>query len=726
MVTIAGKTDPTLVKMATAAEMADKPVSMQAEFKGITDTFTTYMTGIGALYAKEKAEIEAKMKPFEDIFKSIEKEYSDGTYTNEEVDSYRDQLIYYRNLLKKSGPRERDKIMSRVNKFYNSISAGNGENLKFVKLINAGMHDGESMGQSYTTEAGVTLEAGETLELFTKLGEKNYMLSWENDEKNYTVTIGGKDVKLSHSELGKIFKEKEAGAVEAYEAIVASQEAFAKSADGKWDFDAVKNQVNQNLFINERWFEFSVNNVMGNNPMSYRDALHSPNKLTEQMWTSLNDLSDPNFIAMFDSTAAGGDGDGKLEASDFTEPGNWKKLVSALTTPGAEGFNKKVAYSVASGWFAEQVQTDYDASSKDKPGEWGTQFYVNQRITNVIEGFQEGNLDLMNQTGKSGIRFEDDNGTIKVFINYEEYTLNTEHVGSFNPTNNDEVSLYDIVSQLGLGNDPVFQQKFMNTDWDSYEWGGEAPEAQGGPSGTGSPTKLTWLATGKEDLHNFYLAFGLTPAGLTKGQEFTLNKVSNQSPEAIIDNLKKHFDNFEIFDLTGSANEKLVVQATDSKGNKIKDKVFELDLSNTANISASNAEALQKFAFEHFQTQKKTEEKFEITVPKNYGLETWPSGKKAQQNALHFDVFTGLFDVEDMGQFVKNLPEYFTFDIAGDPPGNITFEIEKSQGGLYEYVRVLKNGQELFGEPLKPMVQNKRWKRWQKFLQMTGAKPKIK
>ena len=52
MVTIAGKADPTLVKMATAAEMADKPVSMQAEFKGITDTFTTYMTGIGALYAK--------------------------------------------------------------------------------------------------------------------------------------------------------------------------------------------------------------------------------------------------------------------------------------------------------------------------------------------------------------------------------------------------------------------------------------------------------------------------------------------------------------------------------------------------------------------------------------------------------------------------------------------------------------------------------------------------
>ena len=80
-ISISGKADPNLIKMATAAEMASAPLDMKDEFQSIADNYTTFMKGIGELYTQEKAKLQAKKKPFEDIFEKIEKEYTNGTYS---------------------------------------------------------------------------------------------------------------------------------------------------------------------------------------------------------------------------------------------------------------------------------------------------------------------------------------------------------------------------------------------------------------------------------------------------------------------------------------------------------------------------------------------------------------------------------------------------------------------------------------------------------------------
>ena len=44
-ISISGKADPNLIKMATAAEMASAPLDMKDEFQSIADNYTTFMNG---------------------------------------------------------------------------------------------------------------------------------------------------------------------------------------------------------------------------------------------------------------------------------------------------------------------------------------------------------------------------------------------------------------------------------------------------------------------------------------------------------------------------------------------------------------------------------------------------------------------------------------------------------------------------------------------------------
>ena len=715
MVTIAGKADPTLVKMATAAEMADKPVSMQAEFKGITDTYTTYMTGIATLYAQEKAKIQEKIKPFEDVFKQVEKQYTDGTYTNEEIDSYSDQLNYYRGLLKKSkNEKERNKIMGQVNKFYNSVSAGNGENLKFVKFINAGEYDGNSMGQSYTTSDGkYTLGAGQVLDLFTKLGEKNYKLSWENDEKNYTVTIDGKDVTVPHSELGKMFKSKQAGAIEAFDAIVASQEAFAKTADGKWDKNAVANQIVQNVFANDEFFEYSVNNVMGKNSMSYRDGINSPGQLSAEMWASLNEIVPQALKDLYAGE------DKVFDVGDFTGNDNWSALTDALTKPGSKNFDRNVARRVAASWFADQIESDYNVAAQDAPGEWSNQKFINQGITNLLDGFVKGDIEKMNQLGKRGIRFEEDNDTIKVFIDDEEYTLNTEHVGSLNPTNNDEVSLYDIVRLLGYSNDPVFQNKFMNTEWDTYEWGGD-PMSKPGPNkpGPNKPNPKEYNATGYQELN---IRFGFTDAGLIFdiGDPFKINKTSRYSNESIQAELRDYISYKTVLNkyfefAPGSKNDTLHIVALDDNGNPTGEE-FIRDLNN------KNQDMITELYDFFLQNKTPAKQSNLIRTVTNFGVADWGDKNNDQKKKI-----VGFGDYES--NYEKNNKQNvidFTelikanFDIESD----VSFEVVKSGVG---YKINVKKGNKIVHKEISPfsVAGRTKFKAFQIFLQKIGAEVK--
>ncbi len=721
MVTIAGKADPTLVKMATAAEMADKPVSMQTEFKGITDTYTTYMTGIATLYAQEKAKIQEKIKPFEDVFKQVEKQYTDGTYTNEEIDSYSDQLNYYRGLLKKSkNEKERNKIMGQVNKFYNSVSAGNGENLKFVKFINAGEYDGNSMGQSYTTSDGkYTLGAGQVLDLFTKLGEKNYKLSWENDEKNYTVTIDGKDVTVPHSELGKMFKSKQAGAIEAFDTIVASQEAFAKTADGKWDKNAVANQIVQNVFANDEFFEYSVNNVMGKNSMSYRDGINSPGQLSAEMWASLNEIVPQALKDLYAGE------DKVFDVGDFTGNDNWSALTDALTKPGSKNFDRNVARRVAASWFADQIESDYNVAAQDAPGEWSNQKFINQGITNLLDGFVKGDIEKMNQLGKRGIRFEEDNGAVKVFIDDEEYTLNTEHVGSLNPTNNDEVSLYDIVSRLGYSNDPVFQDKFMNTEWDTYEWGGD-PMSKPGP-GTPPPGGNQFAFNNTSPQHNIYLAMGFIPTTVTAGENVTLSTTPTVSAQRAVVDIKQFIkDNSnldDIIDVTASTKDTIVLKAKDLDGNFITGKEFKADLNKS---SVKVAEDLYKFLQDHYNTVKQAQVTEKIQAPTDFGIKWGPNedkDNKAYKEKLQLKKYKGLVDENNkdaMQKFVDNLIIDFDFTLNK----GIEFKVVENENNKAKFrIQIVKNGK-VVHDQLMPITSPNNLASWRNFLKKAGASVK--
>ena len=401
-ISISGKADPNLIKMATAAEMASAPLDMKDEFQSIADNYTTFMKGIGELYTQEKAKLQAKKKPFEDIFEKIEKEYTNGTYSSDEVKYYSKQLDYYRGQILRGNKADRTELMGRVQKFYNSVSAGNGENLTYVKIISNGGHDYNTMSLSrFKLDSGDVLEAGEAIDVFTALAERNFSLNFKNDTKNYKVKVGDRTVTVSQPDLDKIFHEKQKGADEILEQIVAVNENLAITPDGEFDNIKTSGRINDEVLSNKKYFNYVVNNPVMDNPYSVRDLMHQPGTASEQIYISLNDVLPKSLIDKFnvgeDGIAGTADDGEGLDASDFLNEKvgakNWNTIIDTLLNRGSGFYNEDISKRFVSEILSQSVKTKFDIAAKDKGPVWAASIGISNMLGDMLDYWKNGNLE---------------------------------------------------------------------------------------------------------------------------------------------------------------------------------------------------------------------------------------------------------------------------------------------------------------------------------------------
>ena len=360
-ITIAGKADNTLVKMSALAEMADKPADTSAVSDALLESYGQFMIGMGTIYDNEMAKLEAEKKPLEDVFGKVISEVSNGTYTNEEitqVQGYIDQLReQYKAIPRgKKGETQRQQLQARINKFYNSYEAGGGENLTYAKLIDNGEYDANNM-EGFIK--GRRISNAESMEIFNKLGSKDYQLSFENDEKNYRIKLkSGETITVAQSELSGIFATDQPDAEGNYDTIDAFYKTLGSAEGSVWDPNEASNNIQKKVFTTDGAFAYIIKRAQGSATMSFHEALHKEQGfMTAEMFSTLGKL-DPKLLEKYDT-----DGDG-LDAGDFQNPENYKKLISTLTNTKDPDFNRKWAYKFAADWHAGKMKDSFDAGYK--------------------------------------------------------------------------------------------------------------------------------------------------------------------------------------------------------------------------------------------------------------------------------------------------------------------------------------------------------------------------
>ena len=361
-ITIAGKADNTLVKMSALAEMADKPADTSAVSDALLESYGQFMIGMGTIYDNEMAKLEAEKKPLEDVFGKVISEVSNGTYTNEEitqVQGYIDQLReQYKAIPRgKKGETQRQQLQARINKFYNSYEAGGGENLTYAQLIANGEYDANNM-EGFIK--GRRISNAESMEIFNKLGSKDYQLSFENDEKNYRIKLKtGETINVAQSELSGIFATDQPDAEGNYDTIDAFYKTLGQAEGSVWDATEASNNIQKKVFTTDGAFAYIIKRAQGSATMSFHEALHKEQGfMTAEMFSTLGKL-DPKLLEKYDT-----DGDGDLDAGDFQNPENYKKLISTLTNTKDPDFNRKWAYKFAADWHAGKMKDSFDAGYK--------------------------------------------------------------------------------------------------------------------------------------------------------------------------------------------------------------------------------------------------------------------------------------------------------------------------------------------------------------------------
>ena len=470
-ISISGKADPNLIKMATAAEMASAPLDMKDEFQSIADNYTTFMKGIGELYTQEKAKLQAKKKPFEDIFEKIEKEYTNGTYSSDEVKYYSKQLDYYRGQILRGSKADRTELMGRVQKFYNSVAAGNGENLTYVKIISNGGHDYNTMSLSrFKLDSGEVLEPGEAIDVFTALAERNFSLNFKNDTKNYKVKVGDRTVTVSQPDLDKIFHEKQKGADEVLDQILESNKQLAITEDGEYDNTKTAGRINDEVVSSKKYFNYVVNNPVMGNPYSVRDLMHQPGTASEQIYISLNDVLPKSLIDKFnvgeDGIAGTADDGEGLDASDFLneEVGakNWNTIIDTLLNRGSGFYNEDISKRFVSEILSQSVKTKFDIAAKDKGPVWAASIGISNMLGDMLDYWKNGNLediDLM-KAGHDIVK-DGDKLLLKTPANPDGVEIDTE-----NPD-----MLRVLLKQYG-DDSVTFKNKYNKfvTEWNPNDW----------------------------------------------------------------------------------------------------------------------------------------------------------------------------------------------------------------------------------------------------------------
>ena len=361
-ITIAGKADNTLVKMSALAEMAEQPADTSAVSDALLESYGQFMIGMGKVYDNEMAKLEAEKKPLEDVFGKVISEVSNGTYTNEEitqVQGYIDQLReQYKAIPRgKKGETQRQQLQARINKFYNSYEAGGGENLTYAKLIDNGEYDANNM-EGFIK--GRRISNAESMEIFNKLGSKDYQLSFENDEKNYRIKLKtGETINVAQSELSGIFATNQPDAEGNYDTIDAFYKTLGQAEGSVWDPNEASNNIQKKVFTTDGAFAYIIKRAQGSATMSFHEALHKEQGfMTAEMFKTLGEI-DPKLLEKYDT-----DGDGDLDAGDFQNPENYKKLISTLTNTKDPDFNRKLAYKFAADWHAGKMKDSFDAGYK--------------------------------------------------------------------------------------------------------------------------------------------------------------------------------------------------------------------------------------------------------------------------------------------------------------------------------------------------------------------------
>ena len=365
-ITIAGKADNTLVKMSALAEMADKPADTSEVSDALLESYGQFMIGMGKVYDNEMAKLEAEKKPLEDVFGKVISEVSNGTYTNEEitqVQGYIDQLReQYKAIPRgKKGETQRQQLQARINKFYNSYEAGGGENLTYAQLIANGEYDANNM-EGFIKDRRVS--NAESMEIFNKLGSKDYQLSFENDEKNYRIKLKtGETITVAQSELSGIFATDQPDAEGNYDTVDAFYKTLGQAEGSVWDATEASNNIQKKVFTTDGAFAYIIKRAQGSATMSFHEALHKEQGfMTAEMFKTLGEI-DPKLLEKYDT-----DGDGDLDAGDFQNPENYKKLISTLTNTKDPDFNRKLAYKFAADWHAGKMKDSFDAGQKMRQG----------------------------------------------------------------------------------------------------------------------------------------------------------------------------------------------------------------------------------------------------------------------------------------------------------------------------------------------------------------------
>ena len=490
-ITIAGKADNTLVKMSALAEMAEQPADTSAVSDALLESYGQFMIGMGKVYDNEMAKLEAEKKPLEDVFGKVISEVSNGTYTNEEitqVQGYIDQLReQYKAIPRgKKGETQRQQLQARINKFYNSYEAGGGENLTYAKLIDNGEYDANNM-EGFIK--GRRISNAESMEIFNKLGSKDYQLSFENDEKNYRIKLkSGETITVAQSELSGIFATNQPDAEGNYDTIDAFYKTLGSAEGSVWDPNEASNNIQKKVFTTDGAFAYIIKRAQGSAPTSYYEALHKEQCfMTAEMFSTLGKL-DPKLLEKYDT-----DGDG-LDAGDFQNPENYKKLISTLTNTKDPDFNRKLAYKFAADWHAGKMKDSFDAGEKmrKKGGgggggggtttfPWGANKRQSRPIENILSWYQ-GDMDLntLNKSlGGDEIIYDEDT---EEWIYYDLSSGNEIPI-STGPGVNGEPIL-NIISKLWKNNSAAYGDKMVDFDWDALEFNAEIASADDDPGGS--------------------------------------------------------------------------------------------------------------------------------------------------------------------------------------------------------------------------------------------------
>ena len=496
MVTIGGKADSSLIAAATAAAKVDQPVSTAKITEARVQQYGSFMEAMGKVYDNEKAKIEAERKPMEDAMTNILAMQSDGTLKDMEIEGIQSYIDGKREELKKlpkgkKGEAQRQKLLADLNKFYNSYEVGNVENQTRAKFIGAGEYDAYNMG-GVIKSTGEKISPDQALNLFKKLGEQDYYFSVDDNERSYSVRLDdGSSFTVKQSDLKGIFKTKNNDAIAAFEALEAYALTLGQAKGSNFDLTEFRKNIRDKVFKSESGFSTIIKTPQKGNTKSYYEALHKEQGfMTAEMFSTLGKL-DPKLLEEYDVNKSG-----DLDAGDFTNEENYKKLISTLTDPTDPNFNRELAYNFAADWHTgSAMKANFDMgrnilNAKGGGGggggggnkfPWGNSIGTSKPVENVISWWQgdipAGDIKFSN---KDEIYFDKDSNQW-IFYDASFVNPNTNVKGTDIPIDTGSgngVGLDFIIQAVG-NNSSQFKDAYQDFDF-SIGFNAQAASTGGG------------------------------------------------------------------------------------------------------------------------------------------------------------------------------------------------------------------------------------------------------